>query len=86
MEPVEDELEGVIDLCTRTDFVARIQLLESDCVDALADGFNATVNQLSVLNPRLNTEGTEVLSQVIDGRVVPPLDSPEVEVGTPRSD
>ena len=86
MMPVEGEPEGVIDSRTRVDFVARIQILESDCVDALVDGFEVVVNQLSVLNLALNTEGTGVLSQVIDGRVVPPPDSPEVEVGTPRSD
>ena len=66
MMPVEGEPEGVTNLNTRTDFIARIQILEPDCVNALADGFEAVVNQLSVLNPGLNTEGTRVLSQVID--------------------
>ena len=86
MLPAKGEPEGVADLRTRNDFIARIQLLESDCIDALADGFESTVNQLSVLNLGLNIEGTGVLSQVIDGWVVPPPDSPNVEVGTPGSD
>ena len=60
--PVEGKPEGETDLCARTNFVARIQILESDCVDALADDFEAAVNQLSMLNPGLNTEGTEILS------------------------
>ena len=55
---VEGEPEGVTSLHTRTDFVARVQILESDCVNALANNFKAVVNQLSVLNPGLNTEGT----------------------------
>ena len=84
--PVKDEPEGVADLRMCADFIARIQLLESDSVDALVDGFKSAVNQLSVLNPGLNTEGTGVLSQVVDGRVVPPPDSPDVDVGTPGSD
>ncbi|CAI8602658.1 unnamed protein product [Vicia faba] len=84
--PAEDEPEGMADLRTHSNFIARIQLLESDCVGALADGFEFAVNQLSVLNSGLNIEGTRVLSQVVDGRVVPPLDSPDVDVGTPGSD
>ena len=42
--PAEDELEGVINLRIRADFVALIQLLELDWYDALADGFKAAVN------------------------------------------
>ena len=82
----EDEPKSVTNLRTRADFVAKIQILESDCVDALADSFEASLNQLLVLNPRLNIERIGVLSQVVDGRVVPPPDSPEDEAGTPRSD
>ena len=86
MVPAEDKLKGVANLKTCVELVARIQVLESNSMDALADGFETVMVQLSVLNLRLNTEGTWVLSQVINGRVVPPPDSPEVEVGTPRSD
>ena len=68
MLPVKDESEGVADLRTRADFITRIQLLESDCVDTMADDFESVLNQLFVLNPGLNTEGTGVLSQVIDGQ------------------
>ena len=85
MEPAEGEPESVTDLHTRADFIARIQILESDCIDALAYGFEAALNQMSVLNPGLNTKGTRVLSQVVDGRVVPPPDSPEDVAGTVRS-
>ena len=86
MLPAEGEPEGVEDLRMLADFIAQIQLLKSDCIDALACDFEFVVNQLSMLNPRLNTEGTGVLSQVVDGRVVPPPDSPNVEVRTPGSD
>ena len=74
------------DLRTRSDFIARIHLLESDCVGALADGFEAAVSQLSVLNPSLKTDGAGVLSQIVDGWIVPPPDSPEVDVSTPGID
>ena len=80
MLPVDGEPEGVADLHSRAKLIARIQVLELDCVDALTDGFETALTQLSVLNPGLNIEGVGVLSQVIDGRVVPLLDSPEVEV------
>ena len=88
MMPTEGEPEGVTNLHTRTKLIARIQILESDCVDTLANGFETALTQLFMLNPGLNTEGVRVLSQVIYGHVVPPPDSPEVEAGvsTPRSD
>ena len=86
MLPAEDEPEGMSDSCMRSDFIARIQLLESDYVGALADGFESAVNQLSMINLGLNTEGAGVLSQIVDGRVMPPPDSPDVDVGTPGSD
>ena len=38
MLPAEDEPEGMVDLRTRSDVIARIHLLESDCVGTLADG------------------------------------------------
>ena len=59
---MEGEPKRVTDLRTRANFVARIQILEAKCIDALADGFEASVNQLFVLNPGLNTEGARVLS------------------------
>ena len=36
MVPVEDKPESVTDFRIHANFVARIQILESDCVDALA--------------------------------------------------
>ena len=60
---------------SRTELVARIQLLEVHCVGAMADGFEVAVSQLSLLNPDLNTEGVGYMSQIIDGQVVPPPES-----------
>ena len=56
MLPANDEPEEIASLRTRSDLVARIHLLESYCVGALADGFEAAVNQLSILNPGMNIE------------------------------
>ena len=88
MFPIDGELEGVADLHSRAELIAQIQILGSDCISVLTDDFETSLTQLSVLNLGLNIEGVGVLSQVIDGRVVPPPDSPEVEVeaSTPRSD
>ena len=46
------------------------------------DGFEAAVSQLSLLNPGLNIEGVSHMSQIIDGQVVPPPDSPVVGDGS----
>ena len=83
MLPVEDESEETAPLRSRSELVARIQLLEADCVGALADGFEAVVNQLALLNPNLNTEGAGYMSQIIDGQVVPPPESPVVGSDSP---
>ena len=68
---------------TRSDLVARIHLLETDRVGALADGFEAAVSQLAILNPGMNTEGVGFMSQIIDGQVVPPPESPVVDAASP---
>ena len=88
MLPAEGEPKGFAKLKTRVELVARIQLLESNCMDAMTKGFETVMVQLSVLNSGLNTEGSGVLSQVINGKVVSPPDSPEleIEVSTSRSD
>ena len=86
MLPAEDEPEGMADLRTRSNFMARIYLLESDCIGALADGFEAAVSHLSVLNSGLNTKWVGVLSQIVDSQVVPPPDSPDINVSTPGND
>ena len=83
MLPADDEPEEIASLRTRSDLVARIHLLESECVSALADGFEAVVSQLFVLNPSMNTEGVGFLSQIIDGQVVPPPESPDVDASSP---
>ena len=83
MLPADDEPEEIASLCTRSDLVARIHLLESDCIGALADGFEAAVSQLSVLNQGMNIEGVGFLSQIIDGQVVPAPESPDVDAGSP---
>ena len=82
MLPAEDESEDTALLRSRSELVARIQLLEGDCVGAMVDGFEAAVSQLSLLNPGLNTEGVSHMSQIIDGQVVPPPDSPVVGDGS----
>ena len=62
MLPLEGEPKGIADLHSRAELVARIQTLESDCVNFLTNGFETALAQLSVLNPRLNTDGARVLS------------------------
>ena len=86
--PAKDEPEGVANLSTRANLVAQIQVLELDYMDALTEGFETAIVQLSVLNMGLNTEGARVLSHVVDGKVVPPPDYPELEikVGTSQRD
>ena len=79
MLPVEEKPEGISSLKTCVELASQIQVLESDCMDALSDSFETVVVQLAVLNPELNTEGARVLSQVVDGKVVPPPDSFEPE-------
>ena len=83
MLPAEDESEETAPLRSRSELVARIQLLETDCVGALADGFEAAVSQLTLLNPDLNTEGVGYMSQIIDGQIVPPPESPVIDGGSP---
>ena len=83
MLPAEDELEETAPLQSRSELVARIQLLETDCVGALADGFEAAVSQLTLLNPDLNTKGVGFMSQIIDGQIVPLPESPVVDAGSP---
>ena len=84
MLPVDDESEETASLRTRSDLVARIHLLEKDCIGALADGFKAVVSQLAILNPGMNTEGVGFMSQIIDGQMVPPPESPAVDTGSPE--
>ena len=57
MLPAEDESEDTTLLRSRSELVARIQLLEGDCVGAMVDGFEAAVSQLSLLNPGLTLKG-----------------------------
>ncbi|KAL5080186.1 hypothetical protein RYX36_008607 [Vicia faba] len=83
MLPAEDESEETAPLQSRSELVARIQLLETDCVGALADGFEAAVSQLTLLNPGLNTKGVDFMSQIIDDQVMPPPESHVVDAGSP---
>ena len=83
MLPAEDESEETAPLRSRSDLVARIHLLETDCVGALEDGFEPAVSQLTLLNPGLNTEGVGFMSQIIDGQVLPPPESLVVDAGSP---
>ena len=83
MLPVDDDSEETASLRTRSDLVARVHLLETDCVGALSDGFEAAVSQLAILNPSMNTEGAGFISQIIDGQVVPPPEAPVVDAGSP---
>ena len=79
----EDKSEETAPLRSRSDLVTRIHLLETDCVGALADGFEVVVSQLALLNPGMNTEGVGFMSQIIDGQVVPPPESPVVDARSP---
>lgn len=58
--PADDKSDDLKVLKYRVEFVA---------------GFETAVTQLEVLNPRLNTEGIGILTQVVDGRLV--LASPD---------
>ncbi|MCI95126.1 hypothetical protein A2U01_0116424, partial [Trifolium medium] len=58
MTPVEDEPEAAHGLSTRAELVERIRVLGQDVLDGVKFGFDNAVDQLKVLNPRveLNTE------------------------------
>ena len=79
LQPAEDEPEDIVALKSRAELVAHIRLLEVDCVGALEDGFNYAVDQLSLLNPGLVTEGIGHTHRVVGGAIVPPPDSPSVD-------
>ncbi|MCI73102.1 hypothetical protein A2U01_0094366, partial [Trifolium medium] len=59
MTPVENEPEAARGLSTRVELVERIQVFGQDVLDGVKFGFDNAVDQLKVLNPRveLNTEG-----------------------------
>ncbi|CAI8614961.1 unnamed protein product [Vicia faba] len=69
MLPADDEPEEIASLHTCSDLVARIHLLESDCVGALADRFEAVVSQLPVLNPGLNTRESDFCLRLLTTRL-----------------
>ena len=77
--PPKDESNKVKAFKTHANFVARVQVLESDCMEATTMGFNTAMSQLTLLNPRLNTKGVRLLSQVVDGKLFHPPDSPNTE-------
>ncbi|MCI86919.1 hypothetical protein A2U01_0108200, partial [Trifolium medium] len=65
MTPVEDEPEAAHGLYTRDELVERIRVLGKDVLDGVKFGFDNAVDQLKVLNPRveLNTEGLNMLKR-----------------------
>ena len=80
-QPAEDEPEDLMALKSRAEFIAHIRNLEEDAVGALEDGFNSAVDQLSLLNPGLVTEGIGHTHRVVGGAIIPPPDSPCVDSG-----
>ncbi|MCI90648.1 hypothetical protein A2U01_0111942, partial [Trifolium medium] len=65
MTPVEDEPEATHGLSIRAELVERIRVLGQDILDGVKFGFDNVVDQLKVLNPRveLNTEGLSMLKR-----------------------
>ncbi|MCI87246.1 pentatricopeptide repeat-containing protein, partial [Trifolium medium] len=61
-------------LTTRAELVEKIRVLGQDVLDGVKFGFDNAVDQLKVLNPRvdLNTEGLSMLKRVENGEIVIP--------------
>ncbi|MCI23380.1 hypothetical protein A2U01_0044559, partial [Trifolium medium] len=76
MTPVEDEPEAAHGLSTRAELVKKIRVLGQDVLDGVKFGFDNIVDQLKVLNPKveLNTEGLSMLKRVENGQVVIPTE------------
>ncbi|MCI47980.1 hypothetical protein A2U01_0069222 [Trifolium medium] len=74
MTPVEDEPEAARGLSTRSELVERIRVLGQDVLDGIKFGFDNVVDQLKVLNSRveLNTKGLNMLKRVENGQLVIP--------------
>ncbi|MCI36998.1 hypothetical protein A2U01_0058222, partial [Trifolium medium] len=53
MTSVEDEPEAAHGLTTRSELVEKIRVLRQDVLDVVKCGFDNAVDQLKVLNPRL---------------------------------
>ena len=82
------ELEGIVapddtkkSMATRGDQIARIRLLEQDGMDTLGYGFSTAVEQLKILNPRVElvVEGAGPFNQVVDRKMFYPPDDSSVE-------
>ena len=69
--PAEDETDTEKNMVTRADLIAHIRVLEQDVVDTLGYDFNTVVEQLKILNPRVEivVEGAGPFNQVIDGKI-----------------
>ncbi|MCI92047.1 hypothetical protein A2U01_0113343, partial [Trifolium medium] len=66
--------EAAHGLSTRAELVERIRVLGQDVLNGVKFGFDNVVDQLKVLNPRveLNTEGLSMLKRVENGQLVIP--------------
>ncbi|MCI95423.1 hypothetical protein A2U01_0116721, partial [Trifolium medium] len=62
--------EAAHGLSTRAELVEKIRVLGQDVLDGVKFGFDNAVDQLKVLNPKveLNTEGFGMLKRVENGQ------------------
>ncbi|MCI01752.1 hypothetical protein A2U01_0022780, partial [Trifolium medium] len=81
MTPDEDEPEAARGLSTRAELIEKIWVLGQDVLDGVKFGFDNAVDQLKVLNPRLelNTELLSMLKRVENGQLVIPPEYVEME-------
>jgi hypothetical protein len=72
MKPTAEETESTNVFSSRAELVKEILTLRQDTIDAASYAFTNAVAQLRIANPRVNliTEGTGMLYQVKDGRIV----------------
>ncbi|KAK2441118.1 hypothetical protein QL285_012450 [Trifolium repens] len=74
MKPTADETEATNAFSSRAELVKEILALRQDTIEAASYAFTNVVEQLKIANPgvELVTEGTGMLYQVKDGRIVVP--------------
>jgi hypothetical protein len=74
MKPTADETEATNAFSSRGELVKEILALRQDTIEAASYAFTNAVEQLKIANPgvELVTEGTGMLYQVKDGRIVVP--------------
>ena len=79
--PAKDETDAEKNMATKSYLITRIRVLEQDVVDTLGYDFNTAVEQLKILNPRVEivVEGAGPFNKVINGKILYPHDSRDRE-------